>query len=80
MTAIAGLWRFDGRPDAADGCTRMLAAQEIYGPDARGEWSEGGVALGRRLMRLRMGSGNGNAWDPTQSVNFRASTDAKLKK
>src|SRR5664279_3722444 len=52
MTAIAGLWRFDGRPDAADGCARMLAAQEMYGPDARGEWSEGGIALGRRLMRL----------------------------
>ena len=32
MTAIAGLWRFDGRPDAADGCRRMLAAQKIYGP------------------------------------------------
>lgn len=52
MTAIAGLWRFDGRPDVADGCARMLAAQEIYGPDALGEWAEGGVAVGRRLMRV----------------------------
>src|SRR5712692_2995487 len=51
MTALAGLWHFDGRP-AADRCARMLAAQELYGPDARGQWSDGGVALGRQLMRL----------------------------
>jgi asparagine synthase (glutamine-hydrolysing) len=52
MTAIAGLWRFDGGPDVADGCARMLAAQETYGPDALGQWSEDGIALGRRLMRI----------------------------
>jgi asparagine synthase (glutamine-hydrolysing) len=53
MTALAGLWRFDGRPDAADGCARMLAAQELYGLHAGAQWSEGGgVALGRRLMRV----------------------------
>jgi asparagine synthase (glutamine-hydrolysing) len=52
MTAIAGLWRFNGRPDVADGCARMLAAQEMYGTDALGQWSEGSVTLGRRLMRL----------------------------
>jgi asparagine synthase (glutamine-hydrolysing) len=52
MTALAGLWRFDGRPDAADGCGRMLAAQAFYGPDAGAQWSESDVALGRRLMRL----------------------------
>ena len=51
MTALAGLWHFDGRP-AADRCARMLAAQELYGPDAPGQWSDGGVALGRQLMRL----------------------------
>ena len=52
MTAIAGLWRFDGRQDAADGCARMLTVQELYGPDAGAQWSSGDVALGRRLMRL----------------------------
>ena len=51
MTAIAGLWRFDGRPDAAAGCTRMLAAQELYGRHHVAQWSNGSVALGRRLMR-----------------------------
>jgi asparagine synthase (glutamine-hydrolysing) len=52
MTALAGLWRFDGRPDAADGCKRMLVAQEMYGPHAGAQWSNGDVALGRRLMRM----------------------------
>src|SRR5262249_54078910 len=52
MTALAGLWRFDGRPDAADGCARMLAVQELYGPHDGAQWSDGGVALGRRLMRV----------------------------
>jgi asparagine synthase (glutamine-hydrolysing) len=52
MTALAGLWRLDGRLDAAEGCARMLKAQEIYGPDAGGQWSKGQVSLGRRLMRL----------------------------
>jgi asparagine synthase (glutamine-hydrolysing) len=51
VSAIAGLWRFDGRPDAADGCTRMLAAQQIYGPHDGQQWSEGPIAMGRRLFR-----------------------------
>jgi asparagine synthase (glutamine-hydrolysing) len=52
MTALAGLWRFDNRPDAAEGCARMLAAQEVYGPHAGAKWSDSAVALGRRLMRV----------------------------
>src|ERR1700675_4738250 len=52
MTALAGLWHFDGQPDAADGCARMLAAQKFYGPHAGAQWSDGDVALGRQLMRV----------------------------
>ena len=52
MTALAGLWRFDGRPDAAKSCARMLKAQELYGPHSGAHWSDGEVALGRRLMRV----------------------------
>jgi asparagine synthase (glutamine-hydrolysing) len=52
MTALAGLWRFDGRPDAADGCVRMLRAQKIYGPHGATHWDGGFVALGRSLFRL----------------------------
>jgi asparagine synthase (glutamine-hydrolysing) len=52
MSAIAALWRFDGRPDAAEGCARMLAAQQMYGPDASADWSNGDIAVGRQLMRV----------------------------
>ena len=52
MTAIAGLWRLDGRSDAAEKCARMLAVQQLYGPDNGAQWSAGDVALGRQLMRV----------------------------
>jgi asparagine synthase (glutamine-hydrolysing) len=52
MSALAGLWRFDGRTDAGDSCARMLASQAIYGPDACDQWDDGTIALGRRLFRL----------------------------
>ena len=52
MTALAGLWHFNGRSDAAEGCARMLAAQELYGPHHGAQWSDSAVALGRRLMRV----------------------------
>jgi asparagine synthase (glutamine-hydrolysing) len=52
MSAIAGLWRYDGRPDVAADCARMLAAQEIYGPHDGRQWADGGVAMGRRLYHL----------------------------
>lgn len=51
MSAIAGIWRFDGRPGPEADCRRMLAAQEIYGPHEGGLWSAGPLALGRRLFR-----------------------------
>jgi asparagine synthase (glutamine-hydrolysing) len=51
MTALAGLWNFDGKPDAADSCRRMLAAQQIYGPHGTAAWDDGDVALGRCLYR-----------------------------
>jgi asparagine synthase (glutamine-hydrolysing) len=52
MTAIAGLWRLDGRPGASEGCERMLAALGMYGPDASAAWSDGDIAVGRRLKRV----------------------------
>lgn len=51
MSAIAGLWRFDGRPGVAADCERMLSAQRIYGPDDRRQWASGPLAMGRRLFR-----------------------------
>ena len=52
MTALAGLWHLDGRPDAAQNCARMLVVQEVYGRHDGAQWSDGDVALGRRLMRV----------------------------
>src|SRR5688572_29984069 len=51
MTALAGLWRFDGKPDADACVVRMLTAQAVYGPHHQAQWSGGDVALGRRLFR-----------------------------
>jgi asparagine synthase (glutamine-hydrolysing) len=52
MSALAGRWNFDGNPEAATSCRRMLAAQKIYGPHDVAQWDDGGIALGRRLFRL----------------------------
>jgi asparagine synthase (glutamine-hydrolysing) len=54
MSALAGFWRFDGRPDAAAACARMLNAQRLYGPHDSGVVGEigGALALGRNLHRL----------------------------
>src|SRR5271169_4684015 len=51
MSALAGLWNFDGSPGAAEASARMLAAQAIYGPHDEGQWNAGDIALGRRLFR-----------------------------
>lgn len=52
MSAIAGLFRFDGRPDAMAGRDRMLSALAELGPDREARWHDGTVALGVRQMTL----------------------------
>ena len=51
MSAIAGLRRFDGKPESAADCARMLSAQQIYGPHDRGTWTDCALALGRQLFK-----------------------------
>src|SRR5688572_19589027 len=51
MTALAGLWNYGGAPEPAESCKRMLAAQAIYGPHDERRWSDGTLAMGRRLFR-----------------------------
>lgn len=51
MTAIAALWHLQGRPDAVDGLSRMLASQRLYGPDDSRYRDGGAIALGRNLHR-----------------------------
>ena len=50
MTAIAGYWSLDGRPDAASRCSRMLEAQRIYGPGPPAVAGQGPLAIGQRLF------------------------------
>ncbi|HEU0099000.1 MAG TPA: asparagine synthase-related protein [Allosphingosinicella sp.] len=52
MTAIAGYWSLDHRPDAAAQCERMLKSQQIYGPQPPAMASDGAIALGQRLFGL----------------------------
>ncbi|HEX6377303.1 MAG TPA: asparagine synthase-related protein [Allosphingosinicella sp.] len=52
MTAIAGYWSLDGRPDAAACCERMLKSQQIYGPQPPAMASDGPIAVGLRLFGL----------------------------
>jgi asparagine synthase (glutamine-hydrolysing) len=51
MTALAGLWNFGGRPHPDESCRRMLSSQAIYGPHGERQWSDGSLAVGRRLFR-----------------------------
>src|SRR6187200_1416564 len=51
MTALAGCWNYGGRPHPSESCKRMLAAQAIYGPHGERQWSDGPLAMGRRLFR-----------------------------
>ncbi|HYI40111.1 MAG TPA: asparagine synthase-related protein [Allosphingosinicella sp.] len=67
MTAIAGYWSLDHRPDAAARCERMLKSQQIYGPQVPAMASDGAITLGQRLFgiapedrrRQRVASGSG---------------------
>ena len=52
MSALAGIWHFDGNPEADQACARMLAAQSIYGIHDSAQWDMGPVAFGRRLFRI----------------------------
>ncbi|MGA9581479.1 MAG: asparagine synthase-related protein [Allosphingosinicella sp.] len=52
MTAIAGYWSFEHRPDAAAQCERMLKSQQIYGPQPPAVASDGAIALGQRLFGI----------------------------
>ncbi|HYG47953.1 MAG TPA: asparagine synthase-related protein [Allosphingosinicella sp.] len=69
MTAIAGFWSLDQRPDAAAQCERMLKSLQIYGPQPPAVASDGPISLGQRLFgllpeerrRQRVAAGDGGA-------------------
>ena len=52
MSAFAGILRLDGAPAKPDDLAAMAAPLASHGPDARGLWLEGAVALTHHLMRM----------------------------
>src|ERR1700689_3006030 len=52
MSAIAGIWSFDGGISVSSACHDMLQALSVYGTDDCAQFSGPSVAMGRRLLRL----------------------------
>src|SRR5271168_1731093 len=52
MSAIAGIWSFDGAVPVSTACQTMLQAVSLYGPDDTAQYSGSSIALGRCLLRL----------------------------
>jgi asparagine synthase (glutamine-hydrolysing) len=52
MSAIAGIWSFDGGVPVSQACRSMLQALNIYGPDDSAQYTGSSIALGRCLLRL----------------------------
>ncbi len=53
MCGIAGVFRIDGGPASREDAARMVAAMPHRGPDGRGAWSDGPVALGHVRLAVR---------------------------
>jgi asparagine synthase (glutamine-hydrolysing) len=52
VSGIVGLWNLDGRPVHPDELAGMCAALAHRGPDGRGDWIDGPVALAGQLLRV----------------------------
>src|SRR6202789_1845750 len=52
MSAIAGIWSFDGGISVSSACHDMLQALSVYGTDDCAQFTGPSVAMGRRLLRL----------------------------
>src|ERR1700733_14622695 len=52
MTAIAGVWSFNGDVQVSTACASMLQALSLYGPDDTAQYNGPSVAMGRCLLRL----------------------------
>jgi len=50
MSAICGIFNFDGRPVAKETMDGMLAAMDYWGPDGSGIWRDGSVAVGHLML------------------------------
>jgi asparagine synthase (glutamine-hydrolysing) len=52
MSAIAGVWSFNGNVQVSTACRSMLQALNIYGPDDTVQYTGPSFAMGRCLLRL----------------------------
>jgi asparagine synthase (glutamine-hydrolysing) len=52
MSAIAGIWSFDGGVQVAPACDTMLQALSIYGRDSSAQFTGPSLAMGCCLLRL----------------------------
>jgi asparagine synthase (glutamine-hydrolysing) len=52
VSAIAGIWSFDGEVPVSTACQTMLQALNVYGPDDSAQYTGSSIALGRCLLRL----------------------------
>ena len=52
MSAIAGIWSFDGGIAVASACREMLQALSVYGMDDRAQYADSSLAMGCCLLRL----------------------------
>jgi asparagine synthase (glutamine-hydrolysing) len=52
VSAIAGIWSFDGDVPVSTACQTMLQALNVYGPDDTAQYTGSSIALGRCLLRL----------------------------
>jgi asparagine synthase (glutamine-hydrolysing) len=52
VSAIAGIWSFDGGVPASTACQTILQALKLYGPDDIAQFTGSSIALGRCLLRL----------------------------
>jgi asparagine synthase (glutamine-hydrolysing) len=52
VSAIAGIWSFDGEVPVSTACQTMLQALKVYGPDDTAQYTGSSIALGRCLLNL----------------------------
>jgi asparagine synthase (glutamine-hydrolysing) len=52
VSAIAGVWSFDGEVPVSTACQTMLQQLKLYGPDDTAQYTGSSIALGRCLLRL----------------------------
>jgi asparagine synthase (glutamine-hydrolysing) len=52
VSAIAGVWSFDGEVSVSTACQSMLQPLKLYGPDNTAQYTGSSIALGRCLLRL----------------------------